>query len=48
MKRTEEPKAILPNKIPKSLILACKKTASKAGLSLNEWLQKILTKETKK
>lgn len=47
MKRTLEPKGILPNKIPKTLIKACKKTAEEAGLSLNEWLQIILIKETK-
>jgi hypothetical protein len=42
MKRNKEPKAILPNKIPVSLIEACKSKAESQNMSLNEWLQMVL------
>lgn len=42
MKRNKEPKAILPNKIPISLIEACKSKAESKNMSLNEWLQMTL------
>lgn len=47
MKRNSEKKAMLPNKIPVKLIDAIKKTASKEGLSVNEWLQKVLWETVK-
>lgn len=42
MKRNKEQKAILPNKIPVSLIEACKSKAESQNMSLNEWLQETL------
>mgnify|MGYP003617511510 CR=1 FL=1 len=42
MKRNKEQKAILPNKIPVTLIEACKKKAESENMNLNEWLQKTL------
>lgn len=42
MKRSKEAKAMLPNKIPISLIEACKSTAYSLNKSVNEWLQDIL------
>jgi predicted HicB family RNase H-like nuclease len=47
MKQTKEPKAILPNKIPKTLIKECKDKADSKGLSLNEWLQDVLKTEVR-
>jgi len=47
MKQTNEPKAMMPNRIPITLINACKLKAEKENLSLNEWLQKVLIKATK-
>lgn len=42
MKRNKEAKAIFPNKIPVSLIEACKIKAEQENMSLNEWLQMVL------
>lgn len=42
MKRNKEIKAILPNKIPVTLINACKSKAESKDMSLNEWLQMVL------
>jgi predicted HicB family RNase H-like nuclease len=42
MKRNKELKAIFPNKIPISLIEACKTKAESQNKSLNEWLQDLL------
>lgn len=42
MRRNKEAKAILPNKIPASLIEACKSNAESKNMSLNEWLQMVL------
>ena len=42
MKRNKESKAILPNKIPVSLIEACKTKAESQNKRLNEWLQEVL------
>jgi hypothetical protein len=47
MKRNNEPKAILPNKIPISLIEACKLKAESKNKSLNEWLQDLLRSAVK-
>lgn len=43
MIRTNEKKAMMPNRIPVTMILACKRKARILGLSTNEWLQNVLT-----
>jgi len=42
MKQNKEQKAILPNKIPITLIEGCKSKAESQNKSLNEWLQETL------